>query len=210
MLSGACLQLAAGCIGVGLLWLFSAAAATAGYYNYDDAEALYQDGYMQDAREIFRQLADRGDARAQYRMGQFYKDGLTVTQDSLQACDWFERAANRSHDQATFELGHCFFEGEGRPRNINAALYLYSALAEQGLPEAQYRLARIYAAGSGVRRDPERAYIYLFLAVRGDMHQQPDLVASLESQLDERQLERAQQFALRQLERQAERARQKR
>jgi TPR repeat protein len=201
---------AAGLLMAGIILLLPVDVATAGYFNYEDAEAYYRDGYLSAAQEIFRQLADRGDVQAQYRMGRFYKDGEGVTRDDQRGCDWFERAANRGYDQAMFELGHCFFEGEGRPRNINAALYLYSLLAEKGLPEAQYRLARIYAAGSGVRRDPERAYVYLFLALGGDMHQEPELTAGLESELDERQLERAQQSAMRLLTRQAERAVRKR
>lgn len=178
----------------------------AAYYSYEDAEVFYQIGHVDQAREIFGQLASRGDDRAQYRLGGFYRDGgANVPQDMRQACDWFEQAANKGHQQATLELGHCYWQGEGREQNIDAALLLYEVLAGNGLPEAQERLARIYAAGSGVRRDPQRAYIYLFLAVGGDLAQQPDLAESIRAELDEKQLQRAQELALRQLKQQTAR-----
>lgn len=185
-----------------LALVFHIPFALAGYYTHDDAEAFYQSGYVEQAQAVFRQLADKGDSRAQFRLGEFYRDGEGVQQDSRQACDWFERAANRAHIRAMYELGHCFFNGDGRTQNTNAALYLYERVAEQGLPDAQHRLARIYAAGSGVRRDPQRAYVYLFLALRGDLAQQPDLTSTIVAALDDRQLERAQLQAQRLLERQ--------
>jgi len=173
------------------------------YFTYEDALRLYQQGAHADAEEIFRQLAQKGDARAQYHLGEMRLHGQAVEPDPAAACDWFETAADNGHVTALYELGNCYFGGRGRDQDIDQAIYLYGLAAESGLPQAQYRLAKLYAGGGPVPKNPERAYIYLLLALRGDLAQEPALRDSLEAKLSEEQLQRAQRFALKLLDRQA-------
>ena len=174
------------------------------YYTFDQGRKLYEQGAYSEARTIFEGLAAEDDARAQYYLGQLALKGQQGGGDPVAACDWYERAADNNYARAVYALGNCFFSGVGRERNLDQALYLYGTAAEQGQPEAQYQLARLYASGGGgVPKNPERAYIYLFLALRGDLGQAPLLRDSLEAELSERQLQRAQDFALKLLEKQS-------
>lgn len=186
-----------------VLLMLLANAQAAGYYTFEQGRSLYDHGAYGDAAEIFASLAEEGDARAQYYLGELALQGHAGRPDPATACDWFERAADNNHLRAFHALGNCYLNGKGREQNIDQAIYLYGMAAERGQPEAQYQLARMYATGSGVPKNPERAYIYLFLALRGDLKQAPALRDSLEAELNDEQLQRAQKFALKLLDKQS-------
>ncbi len=189
------------------LWLSAAgmAALAVSYYTLEDAERLQQQGAHAQAARIFRQLAERDDADAAYHLGRMIRHGeISIPAPDRSACDWFEQAADQDHLDAMYELGECYLQGRGRSAEIDTALYLHGTAAELGHVGAQYRLARLYADGGAVAQNPERAYIYLFLALRGDVDQDPALRDSLEAQLSEHALQRARQFALKLLQRQSQ------
>lgn len=184
--------------------VMSGTLVAASYYTFEQARELYEQGVYMEAEAIFSRLANEGDGRAQYYLGRIKLTGRGSESDPAAACDWFERAADNNHLAAFYEFGNCFFTGEGRERDVDQALYLYGVAAERGQPQAQYKLASLYASGSGgVPKNPERAYIYLFLALGGDLDQAPLLRDSLEAELSEKQLQRAQDFALKLLVRQS-------
>jgi len=186
----------------GLLLLIPMAVAAISYYSFNEARDLYEQGAYDAAATIFRQLAD-DDPRAQYYLGLIAWHGHLGASDPAAACDWFDRAANQDHLDAFYAYGNCYLHGKGRKADTNQALYLYGVAAEHGHVPSQYRLARLFATGSGgVTKNPERAYIYLFMAVRGDLGQAPRLRDSLEAELSEAQQQRAQSFALKLLEKQ--------
>jgi len=183
--------------------MLSANLQAASYYTFEQGRNLYDGGAYEEAAKSIASLAEEGDARAQYYLGELALQGHAGTPDPVTACDWFERAADNDHLKAFQALGNCYLNGEGREQNIDQAIYLYGMAAERGQPEAQYQLARMYATGSGVPKNPERAYIYLFLALRGDLKQAPVLRDSLVAELDEEQLQRARKFALKLLDKQS-------
>ena len=47
------------------------------------------------ALEIWRPLAEKGDADAQYNLGHLYRQGLGVPKDLAQAAWWYAKAAGR-------------------------------------------------------------------------------------------------------------------
>ena len=55
-------------------------------------------------------LAANGDARAQYNMGVFYRDGIEVEQNDVKALRWFLEAAEDVHQ------GHTWVRSEQRSR----------------------------------------------------------------------------------------------
>jgi TPR repeat protein len=79
--------------GVFVLALVGASAANAG--PFEDAMAAYNSGDYTAAVGIFRPLADRGDAMAQYRLGFMYLEGRGVPQDHVRAHMWFNLSAAR-------------------------------------------------------------------------------------------------------------------
>jgi TPR repeat protein len=50
-------------------------------------------------------------------------------------------------------MGNCYYEGRGTKLDYNKAFSWFKPAAEQGLPEAQYRLGNCYYNGEGVKQD---------------------------------------------------------
>ena len=67
--------------------------ATANAAPIDDAVAAYDRGDYAQALKIFRQLATKGNAEAQYNLGTIYHEGNAVTQDYKEAVKWYRLAA---------------------------------------------------------------------------------------------------------------------
>ncbi|MBV8685882.1 MAG: SPOR domain-containing protein [Alphaproteobacteria bacterium] len=102
----------------------------------------------------WRPLADKGDADAQFDLGQAYKLGRGVPQDMRIAQSWFEKAAQQGHIQAQTMLGLILFQNGERER----ALPWIRRGAEAGDPRAQYVLGTAMFNGDLVQKDWVRAY----------------------------------------------------
>jgi TPR repeat protein len=58
---------------------------------------------------------------------------------------------------AIYNIGYCYEEGIGVPKDISEAIYWYTLAAEQGNAFAQNALGYCYEDGLGVPKDLERA-----------------------------------------------------
>ena len=129
-----------------------------------DAQAQYYLGlsyeYSPVAVKWFRKAADQGHAKAQYFLYTQYRDGIGVTQDSVQASKWLQRAAAGGSDSAQYSMG---LESAMAGSPGEAAKW-YRLAAAQGHDNAQLKLARHYWDGQGVERNVVRAYMWLLLA----------------------------------------------
>jgi len=112
--------------------------------------------------------ADQGDAGAQFGLGLKYGSG--ETQDSLQAAEWYRKAAEQGHALAQYNLGLLYASGHGVPRDDAEALLWIRKAAESGYPGAQHNLGgRCHRAsfnkgqGDAIECRIE-AYKWLFLA----------------------------------------------
>ena len=63
-------------------------------------------------------LAERGDARAQTRLGFMYATGQRVPQNPVEAAYWYRRAAEQGDINAQYLLGVCYDNGRGVPRDL--------------------------------------------------------------------------------------------
>lgn len=61
--------------------------------------------------------AQRGDAEAQYSLGNCYFYGFGVAKDQREAVKWLRKAAEQGHASAQNDLGHCYYSGAGVERN---------------------------------------------------------------------------------------------
>jgi TPR repeat protein len=114
--------------------------------------------------------AEKGDASAQYRLGQRYDEGVGVPQDYRQAKEWFEKAANQGHVGAQVNLGTLYLLGEGAPQSAQMAVFWFSQAAEQGDVLAFAKLGWMYAQGRGVLQDFTQAHMWYNLsAAQGDL-----------------------------------------
>ncbi|MEH6791247.1 SPOR domain-containing protein [Parasphingorhabdus sp.] len=133
-------------------------------------------GDFQTAIREWRGPADKGDADAQFNLGQAYKLGRGVPMDLAQAEQWYKKAADQGHLQANDNYGLILFQGN---RRTEALPYL-QASAERGEPRAQYVLGTGHFNGDFVEKDWIKAYA---LMTRASAQQLPQATSNL-AQMD--------------------------
>ena len=131
----------------------------------DDGLTAYRSGDYVKAVELWRPLAEKGDAVAQYRLGNMYADGKGVTRDDATAMMWFERSAKQGNADAQYNVGASYAEGVGVAKSEEQAAEWFRRAADQGMPFAQINLGLLYAAGHGVPQSNAQAMKWLGLAV---------------------------------------------
>lgn len=67
------------------------------------------------------------------------------------------KAAQQGNSTAQYELGICYEEGKGIPKNIDKAIEWYTKAAEKGLALAQYQLGHCFRFGQGVKINRAKA-----------------------------------------------------
>jgi len=106
---------------------------------------------------IWRPLAEKGDADAQFNLGQAYRLGKGVPLNLGAAQTWFERAANSGHLDAETTLGLLLFQNGNQSEGIK---WLRKA-AEQGEPRALLVYGTALYNGDGVTQDRMLGYAYV-------------------------------------------------
>lgn len=97
-----------------------------------------------DAARQFQEIeaaAERGDAKAQFKLGQEYEfrtDG--VSRNNTDALKWYHKAANQGFAEAQTYLGLSYFLGGIVKEDYAKAYAWYRKAAEQGYADAQYSL----------------------------------------------------------------------
>jgi uncharacterized protein len=114
-------------------------------------------GEYDKAVKEWRDPALKGDADAQFNMGQAYKLGRGVKADLDVAGDWYLRAARTGHLQAGDAYGQ-LLHYRGR---VTEALPYLQASADRGEPRSQYYLATELFNGTNVAKDWVKAYAYM-------------------------------------------------
>jgi uncharacterized protein len=111
-------------------------------------------GEYETAVKQWRDPALKGDADAQFNMGQAYKMGRGVKTDLNVALDWYKRAAAQGHLQASDSYGHLLhYQGK-----VPEALPYLKTSSDRGDPRAQYLLATELFNGITIQKDWVRAY----------------------------------------------------
>ena len=103
--------------------------------------------------------AENGVAELQYTLGLMYANGEGVPQDDQKAVKWYRLAAEQGHARAKANIYNL------AKKNIPQALQVLIGDAENGVVEAQYTLASMYANGQGVPQDDQKAVKWYRLAV---------------------------------------------
>jgi TPR repeat protein len=58
-------------------------------------------------------LAEKGNAEAQFKVGEMYETGFGVKEDKAEAANWITKAANQGHETAGFKLLYWDIEKNG-------------------------------------------------------------------------------------------------
>lgn len=113
------------------------------------AAAAANSGHFGNAFRLYRQLAEKGDARAQYILGGMYGD--SVPRNLKEALKWYQLPAAQGYADAQYMVGTMYEEGKGVPQDKKEAIKFYQLAAAQGYAEAEYKL------GAKVRPPPPTA-----------------------------------------------------
>ncbi len=100
-----------------------------------------------------RDLAEKGDAGAEYRLGNMYGAGRGVTKDYAAALHWYRAAAEKGDTNAEYGVGYMYDTGTGVQQDFSEALSWYQKAADQNDRKAQCAVAAMYYDGRGVKRD---------------------------------------------------------
>jgi len=106
--------------------LISAASAHAD--PWQDAVDIYSKGDYPQAIALFEQLAEEGNAKAQFRLGAIYYKGEVVPKDNSRAARWFEMAAEQGVADAQLSIAIMYANGYGVPLD-NVYAYMWYNLA---------------------------------------------------------------------------------
>lgn len=96
----------------------------------------------QGAGPSVEQLAQEGDAEAQFQLGLKYTTAEDPAGDENQAAGWYLKAAEQNHGVAQFNLGRMFASGEGVTQDAERSLFWYRRAAHLGIAGAQYNMGR--------------------------------------------------------------------
>ena len=99
--------------------------------RYQRAEALYEQESFKQAREILVDIAKKGYAPAQNRLGIIYRNGIGVSTNYKAAVRWFHQAASQNYAPAQKNLGQMYEQGLGVDRDLGKAYRLYRAAESQ-------------------------------------------------------------------------------
>lgn len=123
-------------------------------------------GYISSAVEWFRNAAELGSAKGQYRLGAAYDRGEGIKKDYAAALKWYSLAAKQNDKDAQGGLGGLYANGHGVKRDPAEAAKWYKLAAPRDVVRAQYGLGLLYLAGHGLAQDYVEAYFWLALAAR--------------------------------------------
>lgn len=94
------------------------------------------------------EMANAGNAQAQYNVGMFYNNGIGLPRDPKQAFDWFKKSAANGDPLAAYKMSSYYaghFQGVVNPDNLKSLQYNLVA-GKAGYILAQLELGDIYAA----------------------------------------------------------------
>lgn len=125
---------------------------------------------------IWRPLAEKGDADAEFNLGQAYRLGRGVPINLAMAKSWFEKAASGGHIDAETTLGLLLFQNGDQVEGLK---WLKRA-AEQGEPRALLVYGTALYNGDGVAQDRLLGYAYVSRAAEQGLAPAKDTLSQLD------------------------------
>lgn len=108
--------------------------------------------------EWYQEAAERGDAYAQFHLGECLEFGRGIEKNKRKATEWYRKSAQQGYAEAQFKIGFCLEEGLGVPEDKNEAVRWYQKAARQNHSDAQARLAHhLWFGTGGVEKNEKQA-----------------------------------------------------
>jgi len=125
---------------------------------------------------IWRPLAEKGDADAQFNLAQAYRFGRGVAINLGAAQAWYERAASKGHVMAQYILGRMLFMNGN---HTGGARWLKTA-ADNGEPLAMLAYGTALFNGDGVPQNQVLGYAYVSRAANKGLGAAGDTLADMD------------------------------
>lgn len=106
-------------------------------------------------------LAKKGNAEAQFKVGQMYETGRGVEKNIIEAKRWINMAAAQGNKAAGYNLLYKDLEKNGVTKKNEAELADLQKAAADGDGYAQYYLGLMYSRGVGVNKNSKSAHDWL-------------------------------------------------
>ncbi len=98
--------------------------------TFQHAHDLHDQGRYAEALPLYRQLAEQGNANAQFKLGVMYELGQYVAQDYTQAFSWYLKAAEQGNSNAQYSCAIKYQSGQGVMQDPTKAAYWYRKAAQ--------------------------------------------------------------------------------
>ncbi len=96
---------------------------------YDKGKELYDDKQYDKAFPLLKAAAEKGNKKAQYRLGRCYSKGRGVAEDDAKAAMWYQKSVDQGYAKAEYQLAKCYVKGNGVPKDeAKAKVLLQKAL----------------------------------------------------------------------------------
>lgn len=152
-----------------ILLLLTVSFVSTAAADYLDGLAAYVKGDHKTACKEFAALAEQGDAKAQFKLGEMNERGHCGAKDDVAALNWYQKAAEQGNSEAQIYLGVMHYNGKGAPQSDAEALKWYRKAAEQGDAIGMWLIGDMYAKGKGVpQSDAEAVNWYRKAAEKGN------------------------------------------
>ena len=138
--------------------------------EFTAAKRAYDASEFAEAAKLVRPLAEKGNPRAQFLMGQMRFFGLGMERDDARAAQWYGMAARAGSTEAQYRLGYLHATGQGVGYSAAAAERFWIAAASKGHRGAIVALADFYHEGLYRKEDETLARRWLNrAAMTGDI-----------------------------------------
>jgi TPR repeat protein len=105
-----------------------------------------------------KQQVEAGEGTSACKLGDRYREGIGVPQDSAAALQWYRRGAEIGDPEAQNNLGSMLLNGIACQSDAVQATYWFRKSAEQGNAVSQWNLAKRYLHGDGIDQNYAEAY----------------------------------------------------
>lgn len=112
-------------------------------------------------------LAKKGNAEAEFKVGEMYETGFGVKKDMKQAHLWVNKAAAQGLEAANFKLTYWNIQKNGLKGGNKKKYTEITSKAKDGNLQAMYYVGMMYAHGVGVKKNYDKALDWLNKATFG-------------------------------------------
>jgi TPR repeat protein len=115
--------------------------------TFDEGVAAYDRGDYRTAADLWRPLAESGDAEAQFRLGELHRLGQGVPEDPATAGRWHLAAAEQGHPHSMYYVALMYYRGRGGDweKDYVRAYVWFTLAAEKGIGDATWWRDRLGA-----------------------------------------------------------------